>query len=143
MKIIVKARHMTLTDSLTAYAEEKLGHAITRVFDQPAARIDIELCDMGHVHDRSDKVCRVTVFMPKGKTIVICEADDNMYKAIDLAHDRLLLQVKRERDRKTKVTRVRKWAARDRALTARASLTVQPERWEEEVREYERSTARL
>lgn len=142
MRVIVKARHMNLTAALKHHAEEKLGNAIMRVFDRPAAKIEIELCDLGHVQDGSDKECRVTVFMPKGKTVVICEADDDMYKAIDLAHDRLLLQVKRERSRKQKATITRKLAARDRALTARANFTVEPELWEQEVQEYERSTAR-
>jgi len=133
---------MNLTAALKQHAEEKLGNAIMRVFDRPAAKIEIELCDLGHVQDGSDKECRITVSMPKGKTIVICEADDNMYKAIDLAHDRLLMQVNRERGKKKKATLTRKLAARDRALTARENLTSQPETWEQEVIEYERSTAR-
>ena len=143
MRVIVKARHMNLTPSLKAHAEEKLGAAIMRVFDRPAGKIDIELNDLGHLRDGSDKECRVTVFMPKGKTVVIVEVDDDMYKAIDLAHDRLLLQVKRERGRKKKATLTRKLAARDRAATARSGLTAEPEVWEQEVREYERSTARV
>lgn len=142
MRVIVKARHMNLTEALKTHAELKLGEAIMRVFDRPAAKIEIELCDLGHVQDGSDKECRVTVFIPKGKTVVICEADDDMYKAIDLAHDRLLLQVKRERGRKKQATRLRKAAAKDRAATARHVLTAQPEPWELEVREFERSTAR-
>lgn len=142
MRVIVKARHMNLTPALKAHAEEKLGDAIIRVFDRPAAKIEIELVDLGHVQNGSDKECKVAVFMPKGKTIVISEVDDNMYKAIDLAHDRLLMQVKRERGRK-KVTRVRKSAARDRALMARQNLTADREVWEQEVQEFERSTARV
>ena len=92
MKVIVKGRHMQLTSPLVAYAESKLSDAVSRYFDRPAARIEIELCDLGHVQNGSDKECRITMFMPKGKTVVISEADDNMYKAMDLAHDRLLLQ---------------------------------------------------
>jgi ribosomal subunit interface protein len=140
MKVIVKARHMNLTAALKAHAEEKLGKAIMRVFDRPAAKIEIELTDLKH-KDKCDKECRATVFMPKGKTIVICEAEEDMYKAIDLAHDRLLLQVKRERGRKITTARNQKGAAKDREQTARASLTVErkTEDWEQEVRDYERS----
>jgi ribosomal subunit interface protein len=144
MKVIVKARHMNLTPALKAHAEDKLGKAIMRVFDRPAAKIEIELSDIGHVRDKSDKECRVTVFMPKGKTIVICEVDDEMYKAIDLAHDRLLEQVKRERGRKLTGARNRKEAESQRARTARETLstangggTVEP--WEQEVKRYESS----
>jgi len=51
--------------------------------------------------------------------------------------------VKRERGRKQKATLTRKMAARGRALVARANLTAEPELWEQEVIEYERSTARV
>ncbi len=143
MQVIVKARHMTLTPALKAHAEDKLGTTIMRVFDRPAAKIDIELSVLGHVTDHANQECRVTVFMPKGKTVVICEVEDDMYKAIDLAHHRLLLQVNRERGRTQKTSRTRKLAARSRAATARDNFTVQLEPWEREVREFERSSAAL
>lgn len=79
--------------------------------------------------------------MPRGKTINIVEVDDDMYKAIDLAHDRLLLQVKRERDRRTNPSSRRKAAIRDRARTAREALTTGPEPWEREVAEFEHTEA--
>ena len=143
MKVIVKARHMNLTPHLKTYAEEKLGKAIARVFDKPAAKIEIELVDLGHAKDNSDKECRVTVFIPKGNPVVIVEVDDNMYKAIDLCHDRLLQSVKRERERRLDNARGRKAAADHRAETAREVLSVtrEEEQWEKEVQEYERSTA--
>jgi putative sigma-54 modulation protein len=143
MQVIVKARHMVLTPSLKAHAEVKLGEAVMRIFDRPAAKIDIELSLLGHITDGRNQECRVTVFMPGGKTAVICEADDNMYKAIDMAHHRLLLKVNRERGKTRNTARTRKLAARTRDLVARRSLTVQPEAWEKEVAQYERSVANL
>ena len=140
MKVIVKARHMNLTQSLKGHAEDKLGKALMRVFDRPAAKIEIELSDLGQTKDKSNKECRVTVFMPKGKTIVIVEAADDMYKAVDLAHDRLLLSVKRERERKRDASRDRKSAAEERDRLARGALTGGEEPWEAEVRMYEAST---
>ena len=141
MKVIVKARHMNLTPSLREHAEEKLGQALMRIFDRPAVQIEIELNYIGNVRDGQDKECRVTVFMPRGKTINIVEIDDNMYKAIDLAHDRLLQQVKRERGKKHNTAVMRKQAERARASLARESLTVTPEAWEREVAEYEMAAA--
>lgn len=142
MRVILKARHMSLTPALSAHAEEKLGRAIMRVFDRPAAKIEIELIDLGHLRNRNDKECHVTVFMPKGKTIVLSEVDDDMYKAINLAHDRLLVMVKRERERRIRPSRIRKFAARLRDKTAWRSLTSVPELWEREVEEYEQSLLR-
>ena len=122
MKLIVKARHMNLTPALKAHAEQKLGDAIKKIFDRPSTTLEIELTELGRTKDGLDKECRVTAFMPKGKTINISEVADDMYKAIDLARDRLLNQVKRQRTKKRVAARGRKDADKDRAATARKSL---------------------
>ncbi|RYF04185.1 MAG: hypothetical protein EOO40_11440, partial [Deltaproteobacteria bacterium] len=81
MQVIVRARHMDLTPALTAHAESKLGEALMRIFDRPAAKVDIELSNLAHTCNGNDKLCRVSVFIPKGKPVVISETDDDMYKA--------------------------------------------------------------
>lgn len=139
MKVIVKARHMTLTPALKAHAEDKLGNALMRIFDRPAAKIEIELSDLGNVSNGT-KECRATVHMPRGKPITISEIHDDMYSAINLAHDRLLEQVKRERGRRRVTGRARKQSEQKRAATARENLTTEPEAWEKEVDEFEGST---
>lgn len=110
MKLIVKARHMTLTPALKEHVEQKLGAAITKIFDQPASTLEVELSELGHTTDGLDKECHVTVFMPKGKTINVSEITDDMYKSIDLVRDRLLLQVKRQQAKKRTTVRGRKLA---------------------------------
>lgn len=139
MQVIVKGRHMDLTDALKAHAEEKLGNSLMRIFDGPAAKIEIELGEVGDHKDNLNMECRVTVFMPKGKTINISEVADDMYKAIDNAHDRLLNQVKREQERRRGTHRKRVEAERARAQTARENLTTAPEHWEQEVEQYDDS----
>ena len=133
MQVIVKGRHIALTPALKAQAEEKLGKAIMRVFDRPAAKVEIELGDLGNARDGRNKECRVTVFMPKGKTIVISEVAEDMYKAIDLAHDRLIHQIKRARTKKVDTARNRKEAARQRAEIARDTLTSDTQSWEQDL----------
>lgn len=142
MIVIVKARHMDLTPSLKEHAEQKLGKALMRILDKPSMRVDIELTAVGHVRDGKDKECRVTVQMPRGKAINIVEVDEDMYKAIDLAHDRLLEQVKRERDRRQNASNRRKEASRARDETARQNLTTAREPWEDEVRQFEAASVR-
>lgn len=107
MKLIVKARHMNLTDALREHAEQKLGEAIKRIHDSPSLQVEVELSELGRTNDGQDKECRITVFMPKSKTIVISEISDDMYKAMDLARDRLLYQFKRERDKQRTSSRGR------------------------------------
>ncbi|MEZ4816348.1 MAG: HPF/RaiA family ribosome-associated protein, partial [Bdellovibrionota bacterium] len=136
----VKARHFDLTPALKAHAEEKLGQAIMRIFDRPALKIEIELSDLGDFKDKNNKECRVTVSIPRGKTINISEVDDNMYKAVDLCHDRLLVQVKREVDKRRDTTRTRKSAQKNRQTTAHRTMTAPMETWEREVELFETST---
>ena len=136
MRVIVKSRHINLTNSLRLHAQEKLGNSLMRIFDKPAAKIEIELTSLGQFKDGENQECRVQVFMPHGKAINITEIDDDMFKAIDLAHDRLLTQVKRQQDKKNNNSRARKSAERQRNKLAWRELTSKPEIWELELREY-------
>jgi len=139
MKVIVKARHMDLTPALKSHATAKLGDALKRIIDKPALKMEIELSDLGqHVHD-GNKECRVTIQMPQGKSITICELHDDMYSAVNLAHDRMLKLVKRELGKKRDNTKSQKMAQDRRRETARDSLTAAPEVWETEVSEFEGS----
>ena len=142
MRVIVKARHFNLTKSLRLHAQEKLGDSLMRILDRPSAKIEIELSSIGEIKNGEDKECRIQVFMPHGKAINITEIDDDMYKAIDLAHDRLLTQVKRQRSKRRNTARIRKEAKRMRNETARGVLTSSPEEWEVELDEYNNSTSR-
>ena len=133
MKVIVKARHMNLTPALTEHAEEKLGNAIARIFDRPDVKIEIELSELGRSDDGLNKECRVTVFMPYSNSVNIVEKAEDMYKAIDLAHDRVVNQVKRQREKKRGGARATKGnRPGDAAPDA-------PETWEKEVMEFESS----
>jgi len=136
MRVIVKSRHINLTNSLRLHAQEKLGNSLMRIFDKPAAKIEIELTSLGQFKNGENQECRVQVFMPHGKAINITEIDDDMFKAIDLAHDRLLTQVKRQQDKKSNNSRARKSAERQRNKLAWRELTSKPEIWELELREY-------
>ena len=139
MRVIVKGRHFNLTPAVKEHAEEKLGKTLMKIFDRPAAKIEIDLGFLGENKGEKTHECHLSVFMPHGRPINIREVDDNIYKAIDLARDRLIEQVKREQGRKRHTSRIRKEAAQMRDDTAKSQLTVKPEAWEEEVSEYEHS----
>ena len=141
MQLIVKARHMDLTEALKEHAEKKIGDAISRLVDRPALKLEIELIDLGATKDNNNKECHVTVSLPRIKTIVISEVDDNMYKAIDLCHDRLIHQIKRELGKKQDTADARRGKQKAREMAAEASMTSAPEKWEREVEQFENSQA--
>lgn len=135
MKVIVKARHMKMTDALHSYVEKKLIEPLRHVNDSPDTKVEVELCDEG-----SHKECRVHVHIAGVEPVNIHESSTDMYTAIDTAEARTLVQVKRHRDRMRHGHHRAKQAANERHATARAGMTTEPEVWESEVREFEQSS---
>ncbi len=94
MKLTVKGRHITLTDALTAYAEEKIGRLGRYLAD--GARCDLELSTEKNPSIAANQVAEVTIFT-KGPVIRAREASPDMYASIDLVADKLERQVKKYR----------------------------------------------
>ncbi len=99
MKTIIRAQGMDLTPALKQHAEQKLEQAIAKLVAGEAVRLTVELRLSSNARDNVDKECHVTCSMPSMKPVNITEVSDDMYKAIDLAEDRLVRQVKRLRGR--------------------------------------------
>ena len=142
MQKTVKARHTKLTDALRNYVDEKITAPLARVFDDPAAKLEVRLDDYKHASGGQKEECSVHFMMPAGHEILITETDDDMYKAIDAVHARLLPQVRKERDRVVDGHQRKRSAAKERAEVARFQLTGQREEWEREAAMYERSATR-
>lgn len=104
MQLIIKGTHLQLTEAMKDYVNEKIGHHVERFLNHPAIIVDVELTD-NETNKGDDKECRVSLSIPKGKTIVITEVADDLYKAIDLAKDRLARQMKREIERRRDLRR--------------------------------------
>lgn len=136
MKKTVKARHMKMTEALHAYVEKKLLTPLGHIIDTPDMKVDVELCDEGNT-----KECRVHIFISGVEPVNIHEVNADLYRAIDLTEQRMLVQVKRHRDRMRDHQHREKQAAAERHETARVALTAEREPWESEVREFEASPA--
>ena len=98
MEVTVKGRHMVVTDSLRAYAEEKFGR-ISKVFDTDPSVAEVVL----HVEkNRSNPVRHVAevTLRLKGHVIRAEEASDDMHAAIDLTAEKAERQMRKY---KTKV----------------------------------------
>ncbi len=104
MQLIVKGHHLQLTEAMKEYVAEKIGKHVERILNHPALIVDVELTDT-EANKGDDKECRITLSIPKGKTICITEKADDLYKAIDLAKDRLARQMKREIERRRDLRR--------------------------------------
>lgn len=96
MEIIVKGRHINITDALRAYAEDKIGR-VTKYFDQ-IQKIEIEFTDEKNPSIVNSKTVEVTVF-PKGPILRAKESSGDMYASIDMVVDKLERQVKRYKNK--------------------------------------------
>jgi ribosomal subunit interface protein len=139
MRINIHTQNIKLTRSLKRHAQDKLARSLIRVFDRPAAHIEIELRKLGEHRDGRSLECRVTLFMTRGQVITITEVDDNLHKAIDRVHDRLLVQVKRQRQKNLLHSKAQKHARTKRYSIAEKTLSAAPEAWEQELEAYENS----
>lgn len=101
MQLIIKGTHLQLTEAMKEYVNEKIGHHVEKFLNHPAIIVDVELTDCNN----DERECRITLSVPKGKTITITEVADDLYKAIDLAKDRLARQMKREIERRRDLRR--------------------------------------
>lgn len=104
MQIIIKGTHLQLTEAMKEYVNEKIGKHVERFLNHPAIIVDVELTD-SEANNGENKECRITLSIPKGKTITITEKADDLYKAIDLSKDRLARQMKREIERRRDLRR--------------------------------------
>lgn len=98
MEVTVKGRHMVVTDSLRAYAEEKFGR-VSKVFDSDPSVAEVVLHVEKNRSNPARHVAEVTIRL-KGHVIRAEEASDDMHAAIDLAADKVERQMRKY---KTKV----------------------------------------
>ena len=98
MEVTVKGRHMVITDSLRAYAEEKFGRA-SKVFEADPSVAEVVLHVEKNRSIAARHVAEVTLRL-KGHVVRAEEASDDMHAAIDLAADKVERQIRKY---KTKV----------------------------------------
>lgn len=93
MKMIIKGRHMAVTDPIRDYVEEKIGRT-AKIIDGDHQQAEVELWVEKNPSIENNQVCEVTVWT-KGPVIRAKEAATDMYAAIDLASEKLERQFRK------------------------------------------------
>jgi putative sigma-54 modulation protein len=93
MKMIIKGRHMAVTDAIHDYAEEKIGR-VSKIFDGDHMTTEVELFVEKNPSIENSQVAEVTVWT-KGPVIRAKEAAPDMYAAIDLVSEKLERQFRK------------------------------------------------
>jgi putative sigma-54 modulation protein len=97
MNINIRARHMSVSPDIQAYATEKIGRVV-KYIDGPATEVEVELFREKNPSIQNSQVAEVTVFT-KGPSIRAREASTDMHAAIDLVADKLERRVKKYREK--------------------------------------------
>ena len=105
MKLLLHGVHVTLTPALKEIVYEQLVRRLERVADDPAAQLEVHLCDTNGPKGGLDKECRVTLHLPNLPTLHMTERAEDLYKCIQRASDRLERMVKRLLERQQAETR--------------------------------------
>lgn len=97
MDIKIHAHQLEMSDSLRAYAERHIAEALTNIYKGSAASLDIEFSEA--VGGR-EKICRVSVFVPRGKTLVASAQDANLYAAVDLTAEKIARELRQYKEKR-------------------------------------------
>jgi putative sigma-54 modulation protein len=107
VRIEIRARNTTVTDTLRAHVEKTFANVAKQVSE--LAQLDVELIEEKNRSMVNAKVAEATLRL-KGVTLRARESSTDLQHSVDLVADKLTRQVKRHRDKRR--------ARRDRAAEA-------------------------
>lgn len=98
MNIIIKSHTMELTNAIRQYALDKMNTLATK--DRENIKLDIELglSDGRHHKSKDHYYCKVNTLIGNRKIHIECSEDD-MYKAIDSAREKVDAELAQKKDR--------------------------------------------
>lgn len=121
MNVKIHAKQLDIGDSLRTYAERHIAETLANLYKRRAATLDIEFSrDVGG----REKVCKVTVFVPRGKTLVASAKDANPYAAVDLVAEKISRELRQYKEKRLDATK---------AGVSPAALDLTPEQAEDEL----------
>ncbi len=102
MEMKIHARQLDIGDSLRAYAARHIGESLANLYRRRTANVDIEFSRDARGRE---KVCKVTVFVPRGKTLVATAQDANPYAAVDLVAEKISRGLRQYKEKRAQAER--------------------------------------
>jgi putative sigma-54 modulation protein len=97
-QISITGRHVDVTPSMKAYAEEKAGK-LAKIHER-LTKIDVTL-DVEHHQAHLSYVVEIVAFAERGARLVGKVESPDLYAGVDLAEDKVVRQLIRHKDRLT------------------------------------------
>jgi len=110
MQLQVKGRNLEVSDSIRSYAERKLSKLDKQVHE--LTRIEVELAVERNPSVAANQVAEATVWL-KGHTLRAREATRDMKASIDELTEKLVRQIREDRDKKVTKRHIDKHAHDD------------------------------
>jgi len=107
MELHIKGKNLEVSDAIRKYAERKMGKLDRQL--SRLARVEVELAVEKNPSISENQVAEATVWL-KGHTLRAREATRDMKASIDELSEKLVRQVKDERDRKAAKRKIDKHA---------------------------------
>lgn len=96
MRVVIHAHHLSLPPELPAFLTKHVTRPLARIFDDSAAELSVHLGDTRPERGGVDKSCGLSFRMPGARTVRVEQVEDDLYKALLGAAERLRRVVKRE-----------------------------------------------
>ena len=110
MQLHVKGKNLHVSDAIRDYTERKLSKLDKQVHE--TTRIEVELAVEKNPSVAENQVAEATVWL-KGHTLRAREATRDMKASIDELSEKLVRQIREERDKKTAKRKIDKHALDD------------------------------
>lgn len=103
MTLTLKTKNMRPNNHLRKYVSTKIHKPLQKIVPNGHSRILVELNNHKN-YTKPEFECRVVIDLKGGKTLTVSETNMNIEGAINLAHDTMLMQVKRATEKQKKVS---------------------------------------
>lgn len=102
MNTKIHTHQLDMSDALREYAVKHIEELVTRIYNKQNPTLDIEFSD---VSAGREKMCKVTLHVPPGKTLVASAQDVNPYAAVDLAAEKISRELRRFKEKRQDAAR--------------------------------------
>jgi ribosomal subunit interface protein len=96
MKLVIHAHHLAVPSDLPSFLDKHVTRSLARLYDDSAAELSVHLGDARPRKGGQDQECRLSFRMPGTKTLHVESVQEDLYKALLDATDRLKRLVQRE-----------------------------------------------
>jgi putative sigma-54 modulation protein len=96
MKLSIHAHHLALPPDLSDFLRRHVTRPLARLYDDPAADLAVHLGDARPRKGGVDQRCRLVFRMPGARALTVAALEDDLYKALLDAADRLRRSVRKE-----------------------------------------------